>query len=281
MRNASLFGRMSALVLLPLAIAIQTGPAAAQAKQAAPAAATTLDVCEDSATGKWVYSGVVALTNERAAADTTVKIDYVVQNKTAADYQDVYRLARTGQLVQGAVTQVVPYSIAAAPLVLGTLRNLARVQINGQPGASAPVVLEPTFAVTAALCGCHEVKGCVRTQGYWGNKPGVGWPAPYVGGNYFFSSGLTLQGIFDTPPQGSGYLILAKQYLAAVLNIAAGASAPAGVLQVINSAAAFFASGATIASCGAGECETQKNWAAILDSYNNGQYPGAPKACPD
>ncbi|QYF92926.1 hypothetical protein KY495_19770 [Massilia sp. PAMC28688] len=142
-----------------------------------------------------------------------------------------------------------------------------------QPG-SAPDVQSGTC--------CPKPTGCVRTQGYWGNKPALAWPAPYARDTTFFRSTLTWQDILDTPPAGgNGYLILAHQYIAAVLNRAAGASVPAAVQTVIDQATAYFNSGAQIADCGGASCQTQKEWARILDSYNNGTYSGAPAACPD
>ena len=97
----------------------------------------------------------------------------------------------------------------------------------------------------------------------------------------FFSSGLTWQQILETPPAGgNAYLILAHQYIAARLNRASGASAPAGVQTVLHHATTFFSGGTTLDSCGGSACGTQKTWAGILDTYNNGQYPGAPAHCP-
>lgn len=245
--------------------------------QATARSAATLDVCENAATGKWVYSGVVSLAGANARG-RVANIDYMVQNRVyGPDYKTSYRsaalpLASTGTPVYG-------FSIEAPALTLGTMRGAARVQLAdpANPGHVS------TFEVVApqAVCGCEPVKGCVRTQGYWGNKPGVIWPAPYSRDSYFFASGLTLQAILDAPVRGSGYLILARQYIAAVLNYAAGASAPPSVIDAINQASAFFSSGATPASCGPGECEEQIALAAILDAYNNGVYPGAPGACPD
>lgn len=121
----------------------------------------------------------------------------------------------------------------------------------------------------------------MRTQGYWGNKPNVLWPAPYDRKAWFFSSGLTWQQVLDSPVRGNAYLILAHQYIAAVLNRAAGASAPSGVQGVISAATDWFRGGATLSSCGPGECALQKTWAGTLDVYNNGEYPGAPQHCAD
>jgi hypothetical protein len=97
----------------------------------------------------------------------------------------------------------------------------------------------------------------------------------------FYSSGLTWQQILDTPPRGNAYIILAVQFIAAVLNRNAGASAPQGVQDVMAAARDWFASGTTLSTCGPGTCDLQKTWAATLDVYNNGNYPGAPPHCPD
>lgn len=245
--------------------------------QATAKSAATLDVCENAATGKWVYSGVVSLAGANARG-RVAKIDYMVQNRVyGPDYKTSYRSAALPLASAG--TPVYGFSIEAPALTLGTMRGAARVQLAdpANPGRVS------TFEVVApqAVCGCEPVRGCVRTQGYWGNKPGVIWPAGYSRDSYFFASGLTSQEILDAPVRGSGYLILAKQYLAAVLNYAAGASAPPSIIATINEAQAFFSSGTTPGSCRPGECEAQKNLAAILDTYNNGQYPGAPRHCPD
>ncbi len=135
---------------------------------------------------------------------------------------------------------------------------------------------------SATCCPTPTPTGCVRTQGYWGNKPNVQWPAPYSRTATFFSSGLTWQAILDTPPAGgNGYIILAHQYIAAVLNRAAGASVPSALQTVLNQATAYFNSGADPSDCGGASCQTQKEWAQILDAYNNGNYAGAPSSCAD
>lgn len=242
----------------------------------APKAAATLDVCENAATGKWIYSGVVAL-GGALAAGTAAKVDYKVQNRVyGPDYGTAYRAAATP--VSAAAPTLFGFSTEAAALTLGTMRGAATVQLT-DPASGRISTFEVVTPQT--VCGCQPVKGCMRTQGYWGNKPGVIWPAPYKRNAYFFGSGMTLQQILEAPVRGSGYLILAKQYLAAVLNYAGGASAPPSIIAVLNDASAFFSAGTTPASCGPGQCEQQKALAAILDTYNNGLYPGAPKHCPD
>lgn len=256
---------------------ILSAPVHAQVPAKAPKALATLDVCENVATGQWVYSGVVSVPGA-STIGTAAKVDYMVQNKIYGDrYQTSYGGAASA--VAGTATPVHSFSVEAPALTLGTMRGAAKVQLVDLTNPNRVSTLE---VVTAeAVCGCAPIRGCVRTQGYWGSKPDIVWPAPYSRDALFFASGLTLQQIFNSPVQGSGYLILAKQYLAAVLNYAAGASAPPSVINSINDASKFFSSGTTPASCVPGQCQEQIALAAILDAYNNGVYPGAPSHCPD
>ena len=265
--------RNISLLLLPFSLAFALPQASAQSV----AATTTLDVCEVGASGLWRYSGVVAVTDTRGGVAT----DFRVQNKVLGDFIDIYKVPvlAEGETALGtgaSYAKVVPYSIDAPPLVLGSIRNAARVT------SGAGLLAESSYDVVEQVCGCPPPPTqCARTQGYWKSKPGVVWPAGFDRGALFFSSGLSWQQVLDTAPQGSGYLILAHQYIAAVLNIASGTVKPSGITSTLAQAKAWFASGTTPASCPSGACATQKSWAAVLDSYNNGNYPGGPKHCAD
>lgn len=272
---------LRAIVALPLSL----GWTMAQAKDAPAAAISTLDVCQDTASGHWLYSGVVAVSSASLRDSSVLGIDFHIENKTSSlGYVDALRANRLADdPASTGPARVARFAIAAPPLLLGSLRNSVQVDIH-EPLAPtrAPLRLAAQFEVATAICGCPKPTGCTRTQGYWKSKPGVLWRAPYSRTAMFFSSALTWQQVLETPPKGgNGYLILAHQYIAAVLNRASGASAPAGVQSVIDSARTYFQSGTTPASCGGSACETQKSWAGILDTYNNGQYPGAPAHCPD
>jgi hypothetical protein len=275
----------SRLRLAPLLLAFAAAPAAAQPARAQ--AATTLDVCQDDATGNWRYAGVVSVRNGAATEASTIRIGYWIQNRVSGIvYRDIVEAPPLPALslpTRLAPARVAAYSIDAPPLVLGSLRGTARITIEDPLDPAAPAVfLAPTYDMNAAVCGCGQPKGCVRTQGYWGNKPGVVWPAPYKRGDYFYASTLTAQQILDTPPSGgNAYLILAHQTLAALMNKAAGASVPAGVDTVLNQATAWFSAGVNLDTCRASACELQKSWAGILDTYNQGQYPWAPRHCPN
>ena len=101
---------------------------------------------------------------------------------------------------------------------------------------------------------CEE--GCTLTQGYWKTHSEFG-PAPededwYLIGDAdgdgnsegpnetFFLSGQTWYDVFWTKPGGNAYYTLAKQYMAAVLNIANGADSPANVDTAIAQAETLF-----------------------------------------
>ncbi|MES2758576.1 MAG: hypothetical protein V4693_14480 [Pseudomonadota bacterium] len=261
------------LILLPFLFGLQTG----HAQSAAPTVSSTLDVCLDSVSGKYRYSGVVSVLG-KDADPATLSIGYRVQNAVSRDgYVDVLRLSKVPGTERGIVdpaTGATTFMFAgdAAPLTLGTLRHTTSVQAG-----TGAVALAAGEAYTAQVCGCPVI-GCVRTQGYWKSKPGVVWPAPYSRGGQFFLSGLTWQELFNTPPRGNAYIILAHQYMAARLNTAVPTSAPAGVQAVYYAAQAWFAT-AALNTCPNGGCALQKTWASTLDTYNNGLYPGAPQHC--
>jgi hypothetical protein len=248
---------------------------------AAPAVVSTFDVCQDLASGAYRYSGVVAIARKDMPAGTAV--NYVVQNSVSAKgYKDVLRLPPVPGTEKGIVdpasgATVFMFSGDAPPLTLGSLRNASTVRFADQPANPALSIGE---AYTAQVCGCPVV-GCTHTQGYWSNKPGVVWRAPYDRNAPFYSSGLSWQKLFDTPPRGNAYIILAHQFMAAALTKSTVASMPAGVQSAYFSAAAWFASGVTLGTCPQGGCALQKAWSATLDTYNNGVYPGGPAHCPD
>ncbi|UVW27082.1 hypothetical protein [Massilia sp. H6] len=149
----------------------------------------------------------------------------------------------------------------------------------GTSAACGEVTTVAAVTPDAALadCGCPP-KGCVRTQGYWGNKPGVAWPAPYDRDAPFFNSSLSWQQVMDSPVRGDAYVMLAHQYIAAVLNGRAGASAPNSLRAILLAAGSWFKT-ATPGTCLRGACQLQRSWAGMLDEYNNGDYPGAPPHC--
>jgi hypothetical protein len=120
---------------------------------------------------------------------------------------------------------------------------------------------------------CNQ--GCTLTQGYWKTHSKYG-PAPYdstwakIGENtLFFHSGKSWITLFRTPPKGGdAYLQLAHQYMAARLNVEAGASVPASVASAMTSAEALF--NAVGSSFNKTQTTEARSLAGVLGSYNEG-----------
>jgi len=291
-RNRSFIALIAVLgVVALLAGVLATQAAAAKGTNSGTtlAASKTVDICSvDDAT--WRFSGEIAVWNQGAIDTVGLAIQDCIQNKTGnGQFKDVSSLCQqvvdlvdTVVIPAGttlATATVFPYSMDGSPLA-GDIRNIARVTIlNHSSSIGKPFGPEPKATWTGQVLPCEEAQGCVFTQGYWGNKPDVVWPDPFDRDATFFLSSQTWQGVLDTPPQGNGYFILAEQYIAAVLNQANGAPVPSGVQSILNQAETFFQNNAPSACSAAGSCGLQKTWGGILDSYNNGTYPGGPQHC--
>lgn len=256
------------------------------------AASKTVDICKVDDT-TWRYSGEVSVWNEGAIDGTNLTILDCIQNKQGkGQFLDQFcsTLISNGTIAAGTTrltATTYPYSFDSGPLS-GDIRNAATVTITNHSGCGTSAcgpTPKATYTGTIPPPDCGAC-GCAYTQGYWGNKPGVVWPAGFSRDDPFFNSGYTWQGILDASAGGNGYLILAKQYIAAALNLASGSCAPDGIFGTqgtftlatiwFNSASTPAASCLTNSSCG-----TQKTWGGILDDYNNGLYPDGPSHCGD
>ncbi len=124
---------------------------------------------------------------------------------------------------------------------------------------------------------CSE--GCSRTQGYWGTHSNYG-PAPYDAtwalvtpdgeDSPFFSSGQTWYQVLQTPSAGgNAYYILARQYIAAVLNQLSGADTSA-ITTELALAAQLLADYTPGSSITGALRDSFINTAGTLDDYNNG-----------
>ncbi len=189
------------------------------------------------------------------------------------------------------VTEVVPAGFAASYV----MTRLERTQLGG--GADQVVVGSSVASNTASRAFAGNVigtvgvlveftntripPGCTLTQGYWKTHSEFG-PAPYdntwallSGGasTSFFSSGQTWYQVFWTAPSGNAYYILAHQYMAAKLNVLAGAD-PTAATAALNSATTLFNTytPAQIAAL-SGSSSLRKQFiglATTLDNYNKG-----------
>jgi hypothetical protein len=99
----------------------------------------------------------------------------------------------------------------------------------------------------------------------------VDWPAPHDEDDQL--CGQTLLSILNTPSNGDAWIIVAHQYIAAILNVASGASTGEGVDAAIAAAEEFL-----LANCGGVPASEAGDAIAIseyLDDYNNGDIgPG-------
>ncbi|WP_299819481.1 hypothetical protein [uncultured Pontibacter sp.] len=194
-----------------------------------------------------------------------VDLNHVVEDQSYVRVIDAknqeYNFPLTPYKEEGSV-QTVTLNVASAKKLMVVLDG-----VNTSVGSGAidnvvfcvdkPVIAEPT--------------GCTRTQGYWKNHAN-GKKADPAWGNLanttFYTSGQTYLKVLNTPPKGGNeYYILAHQYIAAKLNMTAGASMPANVKTAFDKATAYFTNpSASTASRG-----TIISWADILDKYNNGK----------
>ena len=278
------------------------------------AASKTVDICSVG-DGTWIYSGVVSVWNEGAVDTINLAVNDCIQSKSGnGQYKDVLAscalISAPGQVIQAGTLQVnattFDYAYQGPPIATGYIRNIARVTILNHSGnigkAFGPEPKDtwtggdppacPTDCIGAACsiipCGrdgaleppnCRNQ--CVRSQGYWDTHDP--WPSAVDPSALFYNSGIAWGVIGTLSPQGNGYLILANQYVASVIN-ASTESLPTGVKDIIDQASAWFASvGTAEAACTSNSsCGLQKTWAEILAEYNTGAYlgPGQSPECP-
>jgi hypothetical protein len=248
----------------------------------------TIDICS-LPDGNWRYSGEIAVWNEGAIDTVGLSIADFIEYKTATKWIKAYDMPVTpnpfGEIPAGTTLEtatVFQYTYDGAPLA-GTIRNNASITIlNHSSSIGKPFGPNPKVTWSGEVKPCPTGMGCTYTQGYWGNKPDVVWPAPYSRDATFFLSGQTWQVVMDTPVNVSqGYYQLAHQYIAAVLNQANGAYVPQGIQDTLALAFNWLKANGPSACTANGSCGTQKDWAAVLDQYNNGLYPDGPSHCGD
>jgi len=122
-------------------------------------------------------------------------------------------------------------------------------------------------------------RGCTLTQGFWKTHP-ADWPVRSLTLGTVTYTQSQLLSILREPVRGNGLVSLAKQLIAAKLNIASGASAPPSVATAITQADALIGA-RIIPPVGAGflSPDSTSTLTTILDNYNNGVAPGGPPHC--
>jgi hypothetical protein len=292
---------MTAIVSAIAAIGISDAVAAPGNNGTTLAATKTIDICTTSE-NLYQYSGVVAVWNQGAVDTVGFNLTDTIQNKAGSgQFRDMYNVTNfspspAGYVIPKGSTQQTAvsftYTYLSPSLLAGDIRNVAHPTIlnhsNYLGTAYGPEPKATWLGGTPQPCSNLENGGCTYTQGYWGSKPNVVWPSGYSRNAPFFlatdskGNALSWQNVLDLPPQGNGYYILGEQYIAAVLNIAnSNGVVPSGIKQIVDQATAWFGTNYPAACNAGGSCGTQKTWASILDTYNNGNYPGGPKHCGD
>ncbi|HEY4650279.1 MAG TPA: hypothetical protein VIG72_02645 [Pontibacter sp.] len=149
-----------------------------------------------------------------------------------------------------------------------------KVVLAGTSGFTGSAAIDDIKFCVPAVPTDDVVKGCTRTQGYWKNHADPkkkqydsAWNN-YLGVD-FYGMGTYLDVLKRAPKGGDANIILAHQFIAAELNVAAGASMPANVREAWLAAQDYFK----------GKRNATRSeliaWAELLDNYNNGKVgPG-------
>ena len=134
---------------------------------------------------------------------------------------------------------------------------------NAAQGTSA------AFAATCASITQVSGDNCTYTQGYWKTHPEA-WPVASLTLGTVTYSKTQLLAILAQPVQGNGLVSLARQLIAAKLNVAAGAS-PAAISSVITMSDGLIA-GRIVPPNGSGSLPPSSTSALTqsLDDFNNG-----------
>jgi hypothetical protein len=149
-----------------------------------------------------------------------------------------------------------------------TTGSEASTPVIDVPGRSVSVGVNAFHSATATFYNvAEELHGCTYTQGWYKNHTSS-WPSGFSPNAPFYSSGKSWIQLYNTPPKGSQYIILAHQYMTALMN-ANGASVPPAVQAAMNAAETYFSTGSGNIS----------GLAEILDAYNNGLAAGGPGHC--
>jgi hypothetical protein len=141
-------------------------------------------------------------------------------------------------------------------------------------------------ASVTVTCTPPPPAGCTHTLGYWKTHSKYG-PAPYdttwalIGeDSAFFSSGKSWYQLFWTSSAGgNAYVILAHQYMAAVLNQLDGAASTPAVDAALTWATSFFSTYTPSSILSTAVRDQAIAAADVLDDYNNGDI--GPGHCDD
>ncbi len=185
------------------------------------------------------------------------------------------------------VTETVPANWAISSIVVeSNATNSSLLQtVIAAPNATARLSHDWGLVFTFTNTFTPPASFCTLTQGYW-KTHSEDWDAagdgkPFVTTDLFYNSGVSYLTILNTPPaKGNAYLILAHQFIAAMLNTEGGASGDANVDAALAAAAAYFAGAPAGIPDPVDPTRAQLiGWADTLDDFNNGLI--GPGHCPD
>ena len=117
----------------------------------------------------------------------------------------------------------------------------------------------------------EEGPGCTRTQGYWKTHPQA-WPVSQLKLGGIWYTKAELLAILKTPTQGNGAVSLARQLIAAKLNVVATGITDPGLLKAIADATALLKQGCQTVKIP--DCVLHPSLTSeltdLLDDYNSG-----------
>lgn len=131
--------------------------------------------------------------------------------------------------------------ISSGPIAMISDQTSQVVSVNAVGVVTLVVTLNGSGAIDNFCINVEEEnEGCTLTQGYWKNEKKGPFPAPYDREDEFYLSGQTWQEVLKTAPKNNAYYQAAHQFIAAVLNVANGASVPAEVEGAITNGEDLF-----------------------------------------
>ncbi len=147
--------------------------------------------------------------------------------------------------------------------------------------AETPIPLAAT-ATTVPSTAMPESQGCVYSLGYWKNHPDVWAVDSLILGHEIYTQ-AELLGLLSEPTRGDASLILARQLIAARLNVANGAdnSTIAATIAAADTWLGNYAGTLPYdVSPSLPEGQQAVALANTLEQYNDGGLPGGPPDCP-
>lgn len=192
------------------------------------------------------------------------------------------RAGTLGTVCAAASPATFSYTLPIGPYATCDASGLGTTFVNTASFA-APSGAAGSSTWTVAVQVPCSASGCTLTQGYWKTHSRKG-PAPYDArwqdlgsleeSTPFFLSARTWYEELWTPVGGSPYDALAHQYMAAKLNVLAGASASA-LGDALATSEAFFGASTPATTLTPAQRAALTGLAALLDDFNSGRIgPG-------